>query len=286
MAGVRVVEAANAVRGADRAHPAARPAAELAHLLRRLQQAARAQRASSASARPCSRRALLVLTAPLAALTALLVRLSSPGPVLYRQTRVGLDGQTFDLLKWRTMRADAETDVGAGLGDRRRTTRASRGVGRFMRKTRLDELPQLWNVLRGDMSFVGPRPERPHFVEQLREVIPFYDERHSVRPGHHGLGPGQVPLRLDARGRGGEARVRPLLRQAHVAAARRGDRARDGQGDAARARALSGEARAGGTSRSYCPTATAATSDTGTTPRSEDGRVTARPLSYTPRGRL
>lgn len=125
---------------------------------------------------------LIVLTAPLALLTALFVRLSSPGPVLYRQTRVGLDGRTFELLKWRTMRADAEKASGpvwaTGENDPRVTP-----LGRFMRKVRLDEVPQLWNVLRGDMSFVGPRPERPHFVARLREVIPFYDERHSVRPG-------------------------------------------------------------------------------------------------------
>jgi sugar transferase (PEP-CTERM system associated) len=125
---------------------------------------------------------LLVLTAPIGALTALFVRWSSPGPVLYRQVRVGLDNKDFELLKWRTMRADAEKYSGpvwaSGDNDPRITK-----LGRFMRKTRLDEVPQLWNVLRGDMSFVGPRPERPHFVQQLREVIPFYDERHSVRPG-------------------------------------------------------------------------------------------------------
>ena len=125
---------------------------------------------------------LLFVTAPLAVLTALLVRLSSPGPVLYRQARVGLDGKAFELLKWRTMRADAEEVSGpvwaSGDNDPRITK-----LGRFMRKTRLDEVPQLWTVLRGDMSFVGPRPERPHFVQQLRQVIPFYDERHSVRPG-------------------------------------------------------------------------------------------------------
>ena len=125
---------------------------------------------------------LLVLTAPLAAITALLVRLSSPGPVLYHQTRVGLAGKSFELLKWRTMRADAEKTSGpvwaSGDNDPRVTP-----LGRLMRKTRLDEVPQLLNVLRGDMSFVGPRPERPHFVARLREVIPYYDERHSVRPG-------------------------------------------------------------------------------------------------------
>ena len=125
---------------------------------------------------------LLAVSAPFAALTALAVRLSSPGPVLFRQARVGLDGKSFELLKWRTMRVDAESFSGpvwaSGDNDPRIT-----GLGRFLRKTRLDEVPQLWNVLRGDMSLVGPRPERPHFVQKLREVIPYYDERHSVRPG-------------------------------------------------------------------------------------------------------
>ncbi|HKZ33573.1 MAG TPA: TIGR03013 family XrtA/PEP-CTERM system glycosyltransferase [Vicinamibacteria bacterium] len=125
---------------------------------------------------------LLLVTAPLAALTAFCVRLSSPGPVLYRQTRVGLDGKNFELLKWRTMRADAEKTSGPVWATGDNDPRVTK-LGRLMRKTRLDEVPQLWNVLRGDMSFVGPRPERPHFVQQLREVIPYYDERHSVRPG-------------------------------------------------------------------------------------------------------
>jgi sugar transferase (PEP-CTERM system associated) len=125
---------------------------------------------------------LLVLTAPLVLLIALAVRLSSPGPVLYRQTRVGKGGRHFDLLKFRTMRVDAEAASGpvwaSGEGDTRITE-----VGRLLRRTRLDELPQLWNVVTGAMSFVGPRPERPHFVEKLRKVIPYYDERHGVRPG-------------------------------------------------------------------------------------------------------
>jgi sugar transferase (PEP-CTERM system associated) len=125
---------------------------------------------------------LLLLTAPLAALIALLVRLSSPGPALYRQARVGLSGKTFELLKWRTMRDDAEQESGPVWASAENDPRVT-AAGRLLRKTRLDEIPQLWNVLRGDMSFVGPRPERPHFVEKLRRVIPFYDERHSVRPG-------------------------------------------------------------------------------------------------------
>lgn len=122
----------------------------------------------------------LVLASPLALLTMLAIRLDSPGPVLYRQERVGLRGRTFTLYKFRSMRLDAErgTPVWARDNDERVTR-----VGRFIRKSRLDEIPQLWNVLRGDMSLVGPRPERPFFVEKLAEQIPFYMERHSVRPG-------------------------------------------------------------------------------------------------------
>jgi sugar transferase (PEP-CTERM system associated) len=126
--------------------------------------------------------ALLLASAPLAAVLALLVRLSGPGPVLYRQARVGLDGHTFELLKFRTMRADAESESGPVWASAENDPRATR-LGRLLRKFRLDEVPQLWNVMRGDMSFVGPRPERPHFVEKLRKVIPYYDERHGVRPG-------------------------------------------------------------------------------------------------------
>jgi sugar transferase (PEP-CTERM system associated) len=125
---------------------------------------------------------LLVLLAPLLGAMAILVRLDSPGPALLRQPRVGRRGRSFVLYKLRTMRPDAETGTGpvwtSPDGDPR-VTRA----GRILRRLRLDELPQLVNIVRGDMSFVGPRPERPHFVEQLRRVIPYYDERHAVRPG-------------------------------------------------------------------------------------------------------
>jgi len=112
---------------------------------------------------------------------AIAVKLSSPGPVLFRQRRVGRWSREFMLLKFRTMVADAEKQTGpvwAQENDPRITS-----VGRFMRRTRLDELPQLWNVLMGDMSLVGPRPERGFFVDSLRERIPLYDARHSVRPG-------------------------------------------------------------------------------------------------------
>jgi sugar transferase (PEP-CTERM system associated) len=122
----------------------------------------------------------LVVAAPLMALTALAVRLDSPGPILYRQERVGKDGRPFTLCKFRSMRADAEqgTPIWAAERDERVTR-----VGRIIRTTRLDELPQLWSVLRGDMSCVGPRPERPFFVQQLAAQIPFYTTRHVVRPG-------------------------------------------------------------------------------------------------------
>ena len=123
---------------------------------------------------------LLVLTLPLMLLTALLIRLDSPGTVLYRQERVGLGGKPFTLLKFRSMRADAELRGPAWA--QAKDPRVTR-VGQFIRKTRVDELPQLLNVLRGEMSFVGPRPERPHFVEQLAAVIPHYHQRSLVKPG-------------------------------------------------------------------------------------------------------
>ena len=122
-----------------------------------------------------------VLAAPLTLLTALAIYLDSDGPILYRQERVGEGGRPFTLFKFRSMRLDAEkagTPVWATKDDERVTR-----VGWFIRKARLDELPQLWNVLRGDMSFVGPRPERPFFVDQLAEEIPFYRQRHAVKPG-------------------------------------------------------------------------------------------------------
>jgi len=123
---------------------------------------------------------VLVLTSPLMVFAALAIRFDSPGPVLYRQERVGQNGRVFTLLKFRSMRTDAESRGPAWASQRDpRVTR----VGNFIRRTRIDELPQLINVLRGEMSFVGPRPERPHFVEQLREVIPFYHDRGSVKPG-------------------------------------------------------------------------------------------------------
>jgi sugar transferase (PEP-CTERM system associated) len=125
--------------------------------------------------------AVLCLTLPLMLVTALLIKLDSPGPIFYRQERVGLHGRTFTLFKFRSMALDAEAG-GRPRWASQKDSRITR-VGAFIRSTRIDELPQLLNVLGGEMSFVGPRPERPHFVEQLAQVIPFYRERSYVKPG-------------------------------------------------------------------------------------------------------
>jgi sugar transferase (PEP-CTERM system associated) len=125
--------------------------------------------------------ALLVASFPVMVLTAILIRLESQGPVLYRQERVGQGGRTFMCLKFRSMRVDAEKD-GVARWAQAKDPRVTR-IGAFIRKVRIDELPQLFNVLRGEMSLVGPRPERPAFVAQLKESIRFYDVRHSVKPG-------------------------------------------------------------------------------------------------------
>ena len=123
---------------------------------------------------------LLILTLPLVGATALAIRVESSGPVFYRQKRVGLNGKVFDIIKFRSMAVDAEASgaVWAARNDPRITA-----VGRIIRKFRIDELPQIINVLRGDMSFVGPRPERPEFVEQLTRKLGYYSERHRVKPG-------------------------------------------------------------------------------------------------------
>jgi sugar transferase (PEP-CTERM system associated) len=124
---------------------------------------------------------LLVIFAPVILIAALLVKLESRGPAFYRQKRVGLYGQLFDVIKLRSMRQDAEVG-GKAVWAQKDDPRVTR-VGRFIRKTRLDELPQAWSVLKGEMSFVGPRPERPQFVADLEARLPYYAERHVVKPG-------------------------------------------------------------------------------------------------------
>jgi sugar transferase (PEP-CTERM system associated) len=123
----------------------------------------------------------MVLAGPIMAIVAAAVKLTSAGPVVYSQQRVGQMGRVFTVYKFRSMRQDAEAGTGA-VWARKNDDRVT-PIGRFIRRTRLDELPQLWNVLNGDMSLVGPRPERPEFVQKLTEEIPFYGQRHVVRPG-------------------------------------------------------------------------------------------------------
>ncbi|MCL4138559.1 UNVERIFIED_CONTAM: hypothetical protein GTU68_041680 [Idotea baltica] len=127
---------------------------------------------------------MLVLLSPVFLVVAILVRLTSKGPVIFKQTRVGLNLRRFTLYKFRTMRTDAEKDGAqfAVKGDSRVTP-----IGKFMRKTRIDELPQLWNVLKGEMSLVGPRPERPEFMKELSDQIPNYLDRLGLQPGLTGV---------------------------------------------------------------------------------------------------
>ncbi len=123
---------------------------------------------------------LVVFTSPLLLLTALLIKLESNGPVFYKQIRVGRGGQHFSIYKFRSMTVDAEkSGVQWAAGNDARVTR----VGRFIRKTRIDEIPQTFNILKGEMSFVGPRPERPEFTHMLAAEIPHYNDRHLVKPG-------------------------------------------------------------------------------------------------------
>jgi len=123
---------------------------------------------------------LLIVTLPVMLFAATFIKLDGLGPILYRQERVGLDGRLFTLYKFRSMRTDAETT--GPVWAAQRDSRVTR-IGAIMRQTRIDELPQLFNILCGEMSFIGPRPERPHFVEKLAGVIPMYRERNRVKPG-------------------------------------------------------------------------------------------------------
>jgi exopolysaccharide biosynthesis polyprenyl glycosylphosphotransferase len=135
-----------------------------------------------------------VATAPVLLLTALAIKLEDGGPILYRQERIGLWARPFVLLKFRSMREDAESD-GMPAWASERDSRITL-AGRIIRKIRIDELPQLWNVLKGEMTLIGPRPERPYFVQQFSQTIHFYDYRHAVRPGITGWA--QVSFRYGA----------------------------------------------------------------------------------------
>lgn len=133
----------------------------------------------------------LILSLPIALVTAAVVKIDSRGPVFYRQTRVGKNGHEFDVIKFRSMKTDAEKDgkpIWATTDDDRVTR-----VGSLIRKIRVDEIPQFWNIIKGEMSFVGPRPERPHFVAQLAKEIPFYEHRHLVAPGLTGWAQTKYP---------------------------------------------------------------------------------------------
>ena len=155
--------------------------------------------------------ALLTVTTPLLLLVALAIKFDSRGPVFYRQSRVGRRGRLFSIYKFRSMVVDAERGCGAQWAQARdpRVTR----VGRFIRRTRIDEIPQVINVLRGEMSFVGPRPERPEFVQELSGEIPFLQRTPPCQAGPHRLGTDQLPLRGLDRRYEGKAQIRPLLPQ-------------------------------------------------------------------------
>ena len=141
----------------------------------------------------CFAVSIFAVTLPILVACSILIKLSSKGPVFYKQPRVGQDGKIFEILKLRTMREDAEAETGP-VWAKHNDTRVTM-VGRFLRKSHLDELPQMINVLKGDMSLVGPRPERPVFVKQFNEIIPHYYKRLSIKPGVTGLA--QVRYKYD-----------------------------------------------------------------------------------------
>ncbi len=122
----------------------------------------------------------LLVASPFMLITAIFIKITSHGPIFYKQVRVGYDDENFEIIKFRSMTVNAEKDgiVWAQENDPRVTL-----IGKFIRKTRIDELPQLWNILKGDMTLIGPRPERPEFVEQLKKDIPYYSLRHAIKPG-------------------------------------------------------------------------------------------------------
>lgn len=132
-----------------------------------------------------------VISLPISVITAILIKIDSKGPIFYRQERVGMNGKSFQVIKFRSMKTDAEKD-GRPIWAKSNDDRVTR-VGRVIRKIRIDEIPQFWNIIKGEMSFVGPRPERPHFVSQLAKEIPFYEHRHLVAPGLTGWAQNKYP---------------------------------------------------------------------------------------------
>ena len=181
---------------------------------------------------------VLVFTLPLMLAATIAIRLDGRGPIFYHQERVGLHGQPYTLTKFRSMRVDAEKRGPAWAA--KRDPRVTR-VGAFLRRTRIDELPQLLCVLRGEMSFIGPRPERPHFVEQLADAIPFYGDRAHVKPGLTGWAQVNYPYGASVEDARMKLSLRPLLREEPESAVGFADLVLDGQGDPVPGgRALSG----------------------------------------------
>lgn len=133
----------------------------------------------------------LIILSPLMLLVSIMIKIDSQGPAFFKQERVGENGRIFNIYKFRSMRNDAEGHTGP-IWARENDPRITR-VGRYIRKVRIDEIPQLWNVLNGDMSFIGPRPERLYFVEDLTKMIPYYSQRHSVKPGITGWAQTKYP---------------------------------------------------------------------------------------------